>query len=224
MQFYVPPNMVENYNDFLQTDVCHTIKWCRDIFAEPPIWNEERVEISSINYKSKQYGSDNAIRMRMPKNSEIQKGDIILYDNRQYIVTWNINEDRPDSHACTIELLTTPITFKRFKAAVVDGETGNIITPDGYHPLFPTIRCMHIMNGNFEIRLKNNQAGLLPNNRLTITMQANKETFKLKKGDIFDLYGETHVIHDIIYTEINYDGETGLIVVHPEIAAIDGDI
>jgi hypothetical protein len=224
MQFYVPSNMVENYKDFLQTEVCHTIKWCRNIFAETPIWNEERVEISSVNFKSKQYGSDNTTRMRMAKDSVIQKGDVILYDNKEYIVTWNINDDRPDSRACMIELLTTPITFKRFKSAIVDEETGNIIEPDKYEPLFPTIRCMHIMNGNFEIRLKNSQAGLLPNNRLTISMQANPETFKLRKNDIFDLYGETHIIHDILYTEIGYDGETGLIVVHAEIAALDGDI
>lgn len=59
MNFYVPPYMKENYDKFLQTSACHTLYVCKDVSKEEPEWIEFRGEISPINYKSKQYSSDN---------------------------------------------------------------------------------------------------------------------------------------------------------------------
>lgn len=223
MNFYIPPNMVQNYDAFLQTEVCHSIKYCRDFLAEEQVWIDERVEISPINYKSKQYGSDNGIRMRFSKNSLIQKGDIVDYNGKLYIISWQINEDKLDSRSCIAEMLAAPITFKRFFPAEVDNKTADILTPDEYRDLF-TIRCMNITNGNYEVRLKNSQVGLFPSNKSTISLQANPSTFTLKRGDMYKLYGETHVIRDIRHTELNYDGQTGLLILHSENSSLGVDL
>ena len=69
--------MPQHYDNFLKT-VGQPIKYCRDVLSDNPVWIDENIEVSSINYKSKQYGSDNAVKIGMSLSSDIQKGDYIL--------------------------------------------------------------------------------------------------------------------------------------------------
>ena len=209
--------MVQNYEDFLNTDVCKTVRYCRDILADEPIWINERVELSPINYKSKQYGSDNSMRVRMSKNSDMQKGDVVDYDGKLYLVTWQINDDIIDSHTCIMEMLASEITFKRYHDQEVD-DYGNIVQ-DAFYEKICTCRCMHITAGNYEVRLKNSQPGLWVNDKRMITIQANPITMNIKRGDVYKFFEEIHIVRDIGYSELTYDMQHGILILYVDIIA-----
>lgn len=222
MDFYVPKHLIQDYKDFLQTAACKTIKYCRDILVDNPVWVEERVEISGLNSKSKQYSSDNALKMSMAFDTNIQKGDMIDYNGKLYLTTWQINEDYLNAKHTTIELLPSNLTFKRYTTAIANNITGELIQASGYNSVFPTIRCTMVVNGNYDARLSSGQVGLFPNNRLTISVQANSKTLGLKLDDVFSFHGNTHIIRDILYNELNYDGSTGILILHVEKTVLDG--
>lgn len=213
MKYYIPPKMKQNYDDFLKTDVCHDLYYCKDSSLNTPEWIFFRGEISPINFKSKQYSSDNSFNLRFSIDEDIQKGDIISYDNKQYLVTWQVNKDKIDSKKSIIELMPYNLTFRRKSLGrpKVDNTTGNIIEETQDNTVCIT-RAMNVSGSHLELRLKTGQPGLFASSRFTITVQANEDTKKIMVDDYFNLMGYQYVIRDILYNQLNYDGETGLII------------
>lgn len=221
MRFPVPSTLKQDFNDFLQTSVCYDIKYCRDILADEPVWVDERAEITAINYKSKQYGSDASLRMTLSLDSQIQKGDILIHDGKQFVVSWQVNTDQPNARATIIDMLPVVAEFKRLMPDEIDQDTGRILSKGGYQTVVPPIRASVTVFGSYEARLSSGEPGIFPSNRLTLTTQANPTTLGIKIGDVFEWRGNVHEVKNILYNELNYDGETGLIILHLEKEAID---
>ena len=217
MIFYVPPYMKENYDKFLQTSACHTLYVCKDVSKEEPEWIEFRGEISPINYKSKQYSSDNAFNLRFSYDEEIDKGDVVYYDDKQYLATWQVNKDKLDSKKIIIELMPYDLTFKRVSLSKpkADKKTGQIIERSENDVVCRT-RAMNVSGSHMELRLKTGQPGVFASSRFTITMQSNPETRKIKVDDYFELMGYQYTVRDILYNQLNYDSETGLLIMEVE--------
>lgn len=152
----------------------------------------------------------------MAYDSPLQKGDMVLHDGREYLVTWQLNRDRVNAKTSTIELANVRMEFMRHRAEQVDPGTGKILEKAGLRPLLPPIRGMITFGGGYEFRTGADRAGVVPNNRMTLYLQANPSTLKLAVNDVFEWHGAQHVIRDILYSELNYDGETGLLVIHLE--------
>lgn len=221
MNFYVPPNMKENYNDFLQSAACHTLYYCKDINADNPLWFEFRGEISPINYKSKQYSSDNAFSLRFSYDEDIDKGDVVFYDNKQYLATWQVNKDKLDSKKIIVELMPYDLIFKRVSLSKpkADKTTGKIIERSDNDIVCRT-RAMNVSGSHMELRLKTGQPGVFASSRFTITMQSNEETRKIKVDDYFELMGYQYSVRDILYNQLNYDSESGLLIMEVEKALV----
>ena len=225
MKYYIPSRMKQNYDDFLKTDICHTLYYCKDTSDSEQKWVSFRGEISPINFKSKQYSSDNSFNLRFSLDEDIQKGDVILYDNQQYLVTWQVNKDKLDSKKSIIELMPYNLTFRRKSLGKpkVDSKTGNIIEQSKDNTVCVT-RAMNVSGSHLELRLKTGQPGLFAASRFTITVQANANTKKIAVDDYFNLMGSQYVIRDILYNQLNYDSETGLIIFEVDKGIVNNEI
>lgn len=212
MNFFVPPHMEKNFEDFLATEICKDVAYCKDYFEAPQKWVDERAEITPINYKSKQYGSDNNVKIRFRKSCAIQKGDMIRYGGKYYLATWRTHHVTPDSLPTNMELCNVIATIKRENAGELDPETGAYKTmPGGFNKVVEDLPAIFMVNGNYELRHKNSQVGLLTDNRTKLTVQANSETLKVKRGDFFEYYDDIYIIRDINTTELDGDGR-GLLI------------
>lgn len=206
--------MVENYNAILESEIGKDIYYCKDIGAEEPEWIHERAEITPIQYKSKQYGSDNNLKARFRKGSDISKGDVAMFNDRYYLMTWRTHGVVPDSEPTNMEMCNVMATIKRPSRGVVDPMTGSyVVAPGGYETIVPDFPAIFMVNGNYELRHKNSQAGLFQDNRTKLTAQANPLTDEVKRGDIFEYHDEVYIIRDINLTELDTDGK-GLYIWH----------
>lgn len=224
MRYYIPPRMKENYNDFLQTEACHTLYYCKNVAVDNPEWVRFRGEISPIGYKSKQYSSDNSFNVRFSLDDNIEKGDIVIYDDKQYLVTWQINKDKHDSKRSIIELMPYNLTFRRkgLGRPKVDS-FGNIIEQAGDNIVCVT-RAMNVSGSHLELRLKTGQPGLFASSRFSITVQSNEATRKIAVDDYFNLMGSQYVIRDIRYDQLNYDSETGLLIFEVDKGIVNNEV
>lgn len=218
MYFYVPPHMVRNYEDFLKTDVCRDIKWCRLFIPDDKNneWVTERAEVTRINYKSKQYGADGSLSIRLSKNSKIKKGDVIYFGGKYYLTSWYVHDVLPDSQTTMIDHCNVRGYFIRRndEYSSVDPNTGEILEfSEPYKRITNDVYGFYLLNGNYEKRLKNSQAGLFNDNRLSFICQANPDTNKIKRGDIFVWHDEVHQVDDISLTEVDENCE-GLLTIH----------
>lgn len=211
MIFKVPKTLKEDFDDFLLTSVCSDVYYCSDICTASPIWVCDRAEITPINFKSKFAGSDNTVKIKFSCDSGINKGDYILYNNQIYLCSWQIIDTEPNCKTTQMILCTAQISFQQYQEDIVDPTSGRILTHGGYYIILPDLRCVVSTKGNYEYRYSTGKVGILPNNYLTLNVQANIETLKLKIGDIFQFYNEWYEIIDIGYSEMNYDGNSGII-------------
>lgn len=205
---FIPPNMEQNFEAFLATEVCKDVSYCKDISKDPQVWVDERAEITPISYKSKQYGSDNNLKIRFRRSCEVSKGDIIRFDNRYYLATWRTHNAVPDSLPTNMEMCNTFATIKRLSRGEIDPETGAYIeSPGGYIKIVENIPAIFMTNGNYELRHKNSQAGLFNDNRTKLIVQANDATDAVTRGDMFEHHDEVFVVRDINLTELDPDGK-----------------
>lgn len=132
------------------------------------------------------------------------------------MVTWQVNEDQLNAHTAIMELANIEVDFLRYSEEVIDPETGEKLSNAGYNSLFGKIRCMQTVGGSYEVRMREGQGGLVSNNRLVVYLQANPKTFVLRENDVFVWHGTTHIIRDITYDQLTYEGDCGLLVVRVE--------
>lgn len=213
-EFYTPPHLEENYESFLSGPLGRDVEYCKDISEYPQVWIPERAEVSPINYKSKQYGSDNNLKIRLRRKCSLQKGDMIKYEGRFYLASWRTHDALPDSIATNMEKCNVIATIKRKSEGELDPETGAVITEPGeYTTVCSNVPGIFTINGNYELRHKNSQVGIFVDNRTRLTVQANKETFAIKRGDIFEYHGEVLIVRDLNLTELDVD-DTGVITIN----------
>lgn len=218
MRFYIPPKLVENYDKFLQTSVCKDIRWCRFFIPDDDRneWVEERAEITRLNYKSKQYGADGSLPIRLSKNSKIKKGDVVEWAGKYYLVSWYVHDAIPDSQATMLDYCNVRGCFFRENESGdhVDHLTGEILEEaPKYLKVTNDVYGFYILNGNYEKRLKNSQAGLFNDNRTSLMVQSNPDTLKVKRGDLFVWLDEVHQVDDISLVEVDENGE-GILTIH----------
>lgn len=218
MRFYVPPKMIERYEQFLQTEVCEDVKWCRFFIPNDPKneWVEERAEITRLNYKSKQYGADGSLSIRLSKNSKLKKGDMIFWKDKYYLASWYVHDAVPDAQVTMMDYCNVSGVFFREneESEHIDHLTGEILDDaPKYKTITNEVYGFYVLNGNYEKRLKNSQAGLFNDNRTTLMIQSNPDTIKIKRGDLFVWHDEVHQVDDISLTEVDHDNE-GIIALH----------
>lgn len=218
MYFYIPPNMAANYDDFLKTDVCEDIRWCRFFIPDSDSneWVDERAEIVRLSYKSKQYGADGSLPIRLSKKSTIKKGDVIEWGGKYYLISWYVHDAIPDSQATMIDYCNVRGAFFRenLESENIDHLTGEVLDDlPKYKKITHDVYGFYTLNGNYEKRLKNSQAGLFNDSRTTLSIQCNPDTRKIERGDLFVWHDEVHQVDDISLTEVD-ENQEGLMVIH----------
>lgn len=234
MNFYVPPHMEQNYDDFLKTNVCYDLELCHDYYVDEPKWEPFRAEVTLIKYKAKQYGSDNSVKIRFSKSTDLRKGDYVKFRDGIYLSTWKEHNVLPDSKTTIIEQCNVMATIYRMEpenlnpstgvVEELDPETGLIINKEpgltsdtvGAEKkitLIEKIPALYVVSGNYEVRLKNSQPGLQNETRTKLVMQHNKKLLKINNGDYYKRLSSVHRIHSIDFTEVGFD-DTGLLTIN----------
>lgn len=218
MNFYIPPTLGHDYDTFLQTSVCQDIRWCRFFIpdADDNEWVEERAEITRLNYKSKQYGADGSLPIRLSKGSQLKKGDMVEWEGKYYLVSWYVHNAIPDSQATMLDYCNVRGAFFRenLESEHIDHLTGEKLDElPKYKKVTHDVYGFYILNGNYEKRLKNSQAGLFNDNRTSLMIQCNPDTRKVERGDLFVWHDEVHQVDDISLTEVD-ENEEGIMTIH----------
>lgn len=231
MNFYVPPHMEQNYDDFLKTNVCYDLQLCHNYYTENPIWEPFRAEVTLINYKSKQYGSDNAVKIRFSKSTDLRKGDYIKFQDKMFLSTWREHSVLPDSKTTIIEQCNVMASIYRTVSSDLNPETGVVeeldpetgmvikrepaplLSSERKKVLIKDIPAIYVIAGNYEVRLKNSQPGLQNETRTRLVMQYNSLLNEIKDGDYYERLSFVHRIHYIDYTEVGMDN-TGLLSIN----------
>lgn len=214
MDFFVPPSLKQDFDSFLLSNACHNISFCHDVLANEPIWITERAEITKNSSKQRTY--DKGLKLTVSHDTQIQKGDIVLYKDKFYLVTLNINENQLNAKTTSMELVSTPITFMRRSEDEIDENDGTIIQKGGYNQIFKTIRGILTNSGSVSYSVGTSNAGLFPSNSIFVYLQANESTLQLKCNDSFTLFNSTFIIRSVLYTELNYDQVSGILILQVE--------
>lgn len=214
MDFFVPSTLVSDFDRFLLSNACHTISFCHNVLADSPTWITERAEITKNSSKQRSY--DKGIKITVSYNSQLQKGDVVLYDEKLYLVTLNINDNQLNAKTTSMELATTPLNFVRKTEDEIDEDTGRLIQKGGYNQIFAEIRGIMVTSGTSSYQVGDKSVGMFPMGTQFIYIQANAKTLTLKNNDTFSLFNNTFVIRNVLYTELNYDQESGVLLLQVE--------
>lgn len=214
MNYFIPPTLVRDFDAFLLTEACHDISFCHDILAQTPVWIKERAEITKNTSKQRSY--DRGVKLTVSHNTALRKGDYVLYKDELYLITTNINDNQLNAKTALMELATIPFVFSRKYEDEIDDNTGMIIKCGGYRNIFGEIRGILTSNNTASYSVGTTNVGLFPKNALSVYLQANEKTFSLKIDDIFSLFDNSYIIRSILYTEINYDNTSGILILQVE--------
>lgn len=214
MDFFVPPTLIQDFDKFLLTDACHNISFCHDVLADNPIWITERAEVTKNTSKQRTY--DKGLKLTVSYNTQLQKGDVVLYKDELYLVTLNINDNQLNAKTTLMELASTPISFIRKYEDEINEDDGTIIQQGGYRQVFDTIRGILANSSTVSYSVGASNAGLFPTNTIFVYLQANEHTLSLKCNDTFSLFNSTFIVRSVLYTELNYNQASGILILQVE--------
>lgn len=217
MEFYIPDTLTSDFDTFLQTPICPSLGKIRNWYASPKIAETLKSEISNMDFKSKISNSDNAVICKVSKSIDLIKGDM-LYDSVKgiyYLCTWSVFEE-VNCKKTQLQICNTSITIQRYVSEIVDNSTGNVVTAAKWTDIVFSMRGWISRTGYYDFEIKNNTPGIVPNNKMILSFQANSSTLAVKIKDEFDYHLSRYQVVDVEYSELNPDETTGLVVLYVE--------
>lgn len=209
MKFYIPPNMVSDFDTYLASPICKTFKKYRNWFASPQPTVNINAELTDTKTKD-------VFNFKVSKNADFIKGDYIFdsIKNIYYLCHWQVSEQinakSTQVKACNIEIKIT-----RDVAETLDNQ-GMLITPSGTQTIVDTIKGYISKEGAVAFDNGVGEVGVLLNNRFIILVQANPSTLNIKINDELKIWGDDYIVIEKNLSELNNDSQTGIIILTVE--------
>ena len=229
MRDFRPPETIESdFERLLNHDVPHinyTFELLRDWydqFAEDyqPVFL--RGQQTPIDWKSKIGNSDMSANFKVTHKIPIHKGDMVIReDGTVYMLSWNVT-NHANNQATQITECNAVIDFTRHFAAEVD-EYGYILKPAGPRVIVPAIPCNHLeYAGRPDYEVRQGTPGMTPDHLITVNVQWNPTTRKLRINDEFVIGDFTYRIINISIAEVNIAKEYGVLTLNAKRVAGGG--
>jgi len=181
-----------------------------------------RAQQTPIDWKSKIGNSDMNTNFKVTHDIPIHKGDIVIReDGVIYMLTWNIQNHANNQATQSAECNAT-VEFVR----KVDDE----VTPDGYllneggkQIVVPSMPIIHTeYAGRPDYSTTQDQPGMSPDHLITVHLQWNSKTKKIRLNDEFVIADFTYRVINISIAEVNIDQEYGVLVLNAKRVAGGG--
>lgn len=146
---------------------------------------------------------------------DINKGDYLTdSDSIIYMCNSTIFKD-VNCKTTQIQICNYDFTFERWQAKSVDAD-GITSTPASYTEIANVYGYISRTNqGTFDSKV--GQVGISGTQRIFVCVKYNADTADIKMHDEFDFYTQRYEIIDIDYTQMNFDEESGLIIVYAQV-------
>lgn len=205
MIFYVPPNLQNDFQDALnsQLGTSFIINFDKN--------NTTRAIVKEIDFRAK---SDESIRNEKPMyadiNINIEIGDYLQDGNDTYVVTQLQKMTFPKCYKLFAHVCNNKITITTYHQALYDGQ-GAIISPEGDSNIVENIYCS-VDEGSFQFASNSNGIGVVPTDEVTIALQYNDKTKNIDIGNNFYWFGKKYEIISTNYSQVDSDKGVGLLL------------
>lgn len=234
--FYVPPSIQDDFKTFLFTDVpnanwtlekVHDWSQKGEILPTDPVFNAVltreyfaehpeliRAEIFPINWKTAFNNADNTDNFRTHLDSGIQKGDIFIREDREYMLgiwaaTKEVNNIKTQAQLCNMMLtVTREVGWEMDEDGKLISETGKV-TIAGPMPVVASN-----VSGKYEYVITNYTPGIVPNNIATLLLQFNPQTDMIRINDEFIWHGNGYKVINIERTQLDIREDNGILILN----------
>lgn len=232
---FKPPAQIEtDFIHLLNHDVPHTNftyeiihDWYqRDEEGYKPIY--VRAQQTPIDWKSKIGNSDMSSNFKTSYLVPVQKGDIaIREDGALYMLNWQITL-HPNNQATQCVECNAVVDFTREVAPTIDPMTGIQIGDEdddsGRKIIVPQIPISHSeYAGRPDYSGSSGQAGMHPDHLISVYLQWNPTTKKIRLDDEFVMSDFTYRVINISLAEVQIDRDYGVLTLHAKRVA-GGDL
>lgn len=207
VRFYVPPTLVQDFDEVLTTDIA------KEVVVNFNPEKKERIIFYKVKNRSKFDNSDNNSWIRFSLSSDLKKGDYISDENYHYLITWTPYGKDLNSMEAQIQICNVNFTFQRWQGQQINHE-GKVITPAGYFDIASDLWCVAWRLGYYDYKPKSGGVGIVPTNSIQIITQYNKTSQQIQISDTFYWKNIHYQVVDVEYTQLNPDGQTGLLVLY----------
>lgn len=226
-RFSMPETMYSDWHNALYEDKPY-VNWWFEIVHDWYARNEEgyepymiRAQQTPIDWKSKIGNSDMSTNFKVEHTSEIYKGDyVIREDGTLYLLNWNV-QNHANNQATQCVECNDKLNFMRayqiktdryaYKLPGIDpnvkqDETGKnqIIVEE-----IPASHALY--TGRPDYSVSSGMPGINSNDILTVSVQWNSETQKIRIDDTFKIGLFTYRVVDIVTSEIHIDKKHGVL-------------
>jgi len=213
-QFYVPPTLVGDFDNFLATDIPGAVM-SFDVFHN---WYEKdeciviRGEIYPDATKSRYANTDNNLNFRTSVKSDIRKGDYIVDPADEiYLLDWDI-PPQPNNKMSRALRCNTMLKFTRTSKEMYDENGYRIKDADRKVTIAESIPCnAYRYDGRPDFSAISHTPGIVPNALTIISVQYNDETKNLKVDDEFTWEQDEYIIIDVGYVGVRLRKDGGVI-------------
>lgn len=217
---YRIPDLAGAFNKYLNTDIANvttSLRHASDYTLHRDSWAEYpliRGMTSIINWKSNVNNADLTYNLRVGLDADLVRGDMVYDPETGFIgiVNWNVDKmvDCKRTQVTTCNIRTT--VYRNVPEKV--DETGYLVEDAHRAIIVDNMPCIYTeMYGRFEYIKTTNTPGISPDQTIEVKMQANKETLQIKSGDLFYVHGILHKIMVVNYSQLNMDGDKGVLIV-----------
>lgn len=218
MKFFIPPTLVKDFKDFLQSDLPGAIfdyeilhSWY-DQFKEDYKPVTQRAEIYPDATKSRYADTDNNLNIRFAYDSEIVKGDYIIEGGTGtvYLLDWDIPPE-PNNKSSRALRCNVKLTFQRYQKAITD-KWGYLVQEEGMTTIAEEIPAnAYRYEGRPEFSAIQGTPGIAANALSVISVQLNEQTQNLRVDDEFLWGNEIYTVIDVGRVGVNIDGTHGVL-------------
>ena len=222
-RFREPPTLLSDWRNNLMEDkpfVNYTYELIHDWYARQQEGYEKifvRAQQTPIDWKSKIGNSDMSTNFKTTHETMIYKGDIVIReDGIIAMINWNVT-NHANNQASQIVECNDYLTFTReaHPATDDDGFIIGEVPPDKDLPrevIVKDMPCNHTeYAGRPDFSTTEGQPGILGDNLITISMQFNSETSKIRIGDHVEIGYYTYRVINVSTAEINITKKFGII-------------
>lgn len=220
-QFYVPPHIQSDFENYLDTDVPN-VNFTFEIVED---WTKRsepgyepkhlRAEMYPINWKSNFGNADNTMNFKTDLRVPINKGDIAIREDGQirqlnWKVERHVNDQSTQAQECNLML-----TAERRIDEVVDPATGKQLAPAYMEKIVENHPCaIYQYDGRPQYDTNFNSPGVVADVLTIIQIQWNSATQKLRLDDQFYWYIDRYRISNLDFSGIDMNGKNGVLKIH----------
>lgn len=220
-EFYVPPHIQTDFENYLDTDVPNA-NFTFEIISD---WPSKRVagytprylraEMYPINWKSNFGNADNTMNFKTDLRVPVNKGDIVIRPDGQIrLLNWKV-EKHVNDQSTQAQECNTMLTITRRSDDIVNPSTGMLVTAGSKVKIVDAQpSSIYQYDGRPYYDVNNAAPGVAPDVVTMAQLQWNTETRNIRVGDEFNWIVDSYRIINIDYSGIDIGLVHGVVRFH----------